>query len=239
MKNDSKKESAKKLIESLVFRSLLEFRSTFKWNEFTSLSEVSGWSALIEYAKTHNLPFLGEGSARIVFALPNTKYVLKIAKSDKGISQNQAEVDVYTNPKTKNIVAKIFNFDRDYTWIVSETVKEFESSEEFKQAVGIDITRLTSFYEDMLKHGDKWYEPTVKRITYDYGTTLVAKRYLKAADEIINNSLAKDFANLIQATELIRADLGVEEHWGKTASGRIVILDYGFTEEVYQKHYIE
>jgi hypothetical protein len=25
--------------------------------------------------------------------------------------------------------------------------------------------------------------------------------------------------------------------WGKTADGRLVLLDYGFTDDVYQKHY--
>ena len=32
-------------------------------------------------------------------------------------------------------------------------------------------------------------------------------------------------------------DLTVLDHWGKTPDGRVVILDYGFTEDVAEKHY--
>lgn len=69
-----------------------------------------------EYASL-NLEELGKGSSRIVYLL-SAKKVLKIALNVKGIAQNEAEIDIYTNPKTKAIIAKIFDYDVDYKYII-------------------------------------------------------------------------------------------------------------------------
>jgi hypothetical protein len=60
-----------------------------------------------------------------MYSPPNT--LLKIATGDSGVAQNKAEVDVFTNPKTKQIVATIFDFAKDYSWLSSELVNPFDS----------------------------------------------------------------------------------------------------------------
>ena len=37
--------------------------------------------------------------------------------------------------------------------------------------------------------------------------------------------------------DLLMGDVKEIDHWGKTSDGRIVLLDYGFTGEVWSKHY--
>lgn len=239
MSNKSNSPSSiKRLIESLVFQSLLEFRSKFKWNDFKGQSDVLSATDLIHYVEQTGLPFLGKGSSRVVFALPNTKYVLKLAKNQAGFAQNKAEVDVYTNPKTKNIVAQVFDWDSEYDmWIVSETVKEFRDGREFLDAVGIELRELIHFYDHMKEQGNGWYEKYLERAKKRYGDKYENNIYVLMSHRVHANPFSKDFANLVQAGDLMEGDLGKPEHWGKTADGRVVILDYGYTKSVHRNYY--
>ena len=40
---------------------------------------------------------------------------------------------------------------------------------------------------------------------------------------------------LILKLGLLEGDLAVLEHWGMTADGRIVCLDYGLTQDIYKQ----
>jgi hypothetical protein len=90
----------------------------------------------IEYAKSV-LPKIGEGSSRITFALSGGK-VLKIAKNQAGLGQNETEVSVYTNSRNTQFITKIFDFAPDYKWIISELVKPI-SEDKFEQ-----LTKLSA-----------------------------------------------------------------------------------------------
>jgi hypothetical protein len=63
------KKKVQKLIESVVFETLVEFRSSFRWED---LKKIQDPLERIKYAAA-NLPLLGHGSSRVAFALPNTK----------------------------------------------------------------------------------------------------------------------------------------------------------------------
>jgi hypothetical protein len=65
------------------------------------------------------------GSSRIVYKI-NDKMVLKLAKNQKGIGQNSVEADVGSK-NWYSIVTKVYDYDEDYKWIVSEYAQPFKS----------------------------------------------------------------------------------------------------------------
>jgi hypothetical protein len=210
----------KNLLESYI--SLLVEKihsSTFKLNEFKKLKTRND---KLDYAK-HSLESLGRGSARHVFAL-SSNYALKIAINPKGVAQNEAELDVYTNPKTKGIVAKIFDYDKDYHWIVSEIVKPFRTTGEFERFMGSnDWDDFDSSFDNIMWCADNPINPQAMNSIKNLPQKL--KDFIYALSE------------LIKINNLTPGDVINHEHWGHTTNGEVVILDYGLTEKVYDDHY--
>jgi hypothetical protein len=68
--------------------------------------------------------FIGSGVTRVVYDLGNG-YVMKIAKSKKGIKCNKREVDMYKSSlkPIRKYFAKIIDYDTDYRWV---TMKKYD-----------------------------------------------------------------------------------------------------------------
>ena len=251
----------KQLIEEIVAKELKlsEALRGFNFKKFVTIENLEEKIAFAE--KT--LPFLGKGSSRIVFAISSGK-VLKIARNEKGLSQNKAEVEVWTNPKTKPVVAKIFSADlKEYHWLISEIVNPFENSTDlWKEQVGLDYEVFSNIVFDWDKSGqpniETWLQETAKTLQAKLtkivnagqeGSPLynIVRRKLVPVLRINKSPIMKGVMYLIQQG-LVSGDLVVGldnqgqevnniDHFGKTIDGRIVVLDYGYTEEVYLQHY--
>jgi len=176
-------------------------------------------SQIVDYAMERLKP-IGEGSSRTAFEYSSGK-VLKIAKSFRGggnskagVAQNKAEVDAYTNPRIKPITTKIFEYDTNFNWIISELVRPATSSE-FKSYVGCPPYEAISLAEELNRRGEMDLE--------DF-------------DDKPNTEFIESVASLLKEGTM-GADLEVVDHWGKTSDGRIVVLDYGFTQEVFNDFY--
>lgn len=181
----------------------------FDMKKFKSLP---GSDQMIVYANKF-LQKLGEGSSRIAF-LMSGKYALKIALNQKGLSQNEAELDVCTNPASKAVVAKIYDFDDKHRWLISDLVREISNEAEFKSLTGV---RWTEEFCVWTSHGIR-----MKKVPENLPDDM----------EIVRSTIKMAIAN-----NLLPGDITKLEHWGKTTDGRVVLLDYGFTEDVYQSHY--
>lgn len=179
--------------------------------------------AMHEYAGKH-LVKLGSGSSRTVY-LFSSRFVLKVANVKvrsydmpvaAGMAQNRAEVDVYTNPATKNIVAKVYDFDPEFRWLVSELVRPIESKQEFEALTGTGWREFKNL------------------IDYDQGDW-----QLYASENQVPD-FARAVKRAMSSNQLHQGDLscgGCWEHFGKTSSGRVVLLDYGATEDVMNVWY--
>jgi hypothetical protein len=68
--------------------------------------------------------FIGAGASRVVYDLGDG-YVLKIAKSTKGILCNKMEVNLYESSlrPIKKYLAQIINYDTAYRWV---TMKKYD-----------------------------------------------------------------------------------------------------------------
>ncbi len=188
------------------------FGDKFDIKRFKSIDNIN---ILQEYAENF-LEFLGRGSSRTAFVLSN-RYALKIARNQKGVAQNEAEIDVYTNPKTQSVIAKVYDYDPENKWLIAEVVRPIEDPNEFEKLVGC----TTSEFAHAVKVGKR------------------TKSLESVPENVRNNKLVKAAINITLTNNLGVGDVIKPDHWGKTPDGRLVLLDYGFTEEVWDKHYSE
>ena len=114
---------------------------------FDILKSNKSFKSKLEYVKSI-LPRIGGGSSRAVFAVDDSK-VLKVAKNKKGLLQNRSEDDYVK--QQYDIVAKVFDSDRDNYFIEMERAKKV-SEKRFFQLTDISISDLESIlrYESSL-----------------------------------------------------------------------------------------
>lgn len=108
-----------------------------------TLKQIEDPQKILKYAmKTLGKP-LGQGSARIVFRLPDGDTVLKIAHNQgeglkAGLGQNEGEATA-SDFSQGNMFAKVLQKspDGNYTWIVSEYAKPLTSERDFERITKI------------------------------------------------------------------------------------------------------
>ena len=200
------------LIKEYVSLVLEKVRTTKKGSSFGNKFDIRKFKSLKDIKEINAyadsfLQKLGQGSSRAAYILSSSK-VLKIAVNKKGIAQNKTEMDVFTNPQTKPMISKIVDYDPEYTWLLADSVREFKSERDFEIAAKI---RFDDFIDEV--------------------------RNVKTGKSETNNQLVMNTVNTMNSTDLLIGDLAIVEHWGKSADGRVVLLDYGFTKEVWEKYY--
>lgn len=215
---------------------------------------------LPDYIRQHfpELKEVDTGSSRTVFII-DSKRVLKVAKNIKGKAQNKAEVEIYTSNKDSGLFTKVFRWNASYTWILSELVRPLKQYKEFEELTGLDFFTLEKAFHigempAMLEHYksqyegnnqvlQKWLSPNKPNYIdkYDIEGLQEKVQSLQKIYKSLTNPKVFDFLDKLlsvkEANELEEADLTSIGHWGKTADGRVVILDYGYTTNVRQTHY--
>lgn len=183
-----------KLLRMFVQNVLLESRL-----DVPTIRSMS-WKQLLGHA-SRELRQLGKGSSRVVFLL-SSKRVLKLARNDFGLEQNQQEVDLSTDPSVGPIIARVLDYDDKFRWVISELVRPLKGPVEFNALVGFPSWHLM----DVAYYGGQ--------LPYDISPG--ARRWAGVAIEFIKDH------------RLAPIDSASPTHWGKTPDGRIVLLDYGF-----------
>lgn len=208
------------IYEFILERILYEkIRGNFKIN---TLYTLKTYQDVLAYSQ-ESLKEIGKGSSRTVFAL-TSRFVLKVAHNQLGIAQNAAEVEIYTNPYSKPIAAKIIEYGKGYIWIISEIVKPINDIRDFKRYAGIPFHLLDKAIELSIDRGDRVEEI----INFVFRKDIIKTYSIK--DSVI--SWVKDVLITLAKTDLMPGDLFELSHWGKTSDGRVVLLDYGFTKDV-------
>lgn len=239
------------LFENMDEAALRGFSLDILKKETKRLKEEDGYIEDISYglsqlAEKYGLPYMGRGSSRVVYALSTGK-VLKISRDERGLAQTEAEVSVWTNPSTREVAAQVFDFDPDFNWSVMEIAKTFKSSNwrykaSLEHELGIPnsygatftiadiVGALLSDLSDGLPENI-----TEKLLELPRGQEIVLRKriesYLENPHPFVNK-----IKELVNNNDLDTGDL-VSDHFGKTADGRIVLIDYGLTEDVAQEFY--
>ncbi len=215
--------------------------------------EIGEWNIedisyrLSKLAEKYGLPYMGRGSSRVVYALSTGK-VLKISMDERGLAQTEAEVSVWTNPSTKEVAAQVFDFDPDYNWSVMEIARTFEYPDRnykaslehelgIPTAYGVKFTIAEIVNELLSDRSDGIATEAIqdKLLELPRGQMLVLKKRLEKYLENPHPFVDK-IADLVHNNDLNTGDI-VSDHFGKTADGRIVLIDYGFTEDVAEEFY--
>lgn len=181
----------------------------------------------------HNifLTRLGRGSSRTVYDLEDGN-VLKVARDAKGLSQNRAEFELAktgtSQGKIGGIIATIYDYGAGFSWLRSEKVEPLEHKKEF--------LRLTGFSFDLLKTALSMNLPFDKFVDWiaSIGIPDQMEELQKGKTQVFISSIL----DAQKAAKLLYGDLANISHWGETVDGRVVLLDYGFTEEVQMAHYV-
>lgn len=201
---------------------------------FEEFSKIKSFRGKIDYCN-RLLTRLSSGSARVVYKVDDEK-VLKIAKNNKGIAQNNVESDKYL--QQYGCFAEIFNYDVNNLWIEMELASKARLSD-FPKILGKSFDVLTSFVDYIN------FEYNNRRSRYFSRNT----RYDDYFDKIMNDEDYDDpfFEFAIDLAYYLRdytlegvGDFKRINSYGivkRNGKDKIVIIDYGINDEVYNDYY--
>lgn len=215
------------LIKKLIQEHLKKINEANNGNfSFNTLTSISTFSKRIDYCKQTLGNPIGNGSSRMVFQISDER-VLKIAKNKKGIAQNEVEGDY--GKQQYDIFPKLFNVDDDYIFLETEYVLPCKK-EDFPQALGITFEEYKDFifccYNSYARNGKELH------------TRMSNERYIELLDNNENlsaiNTYLADYQLETIGDLLYLRNLGLTMRDGEL---RIVILDDGLSDEVYNSYY--
>ena len=201
------------------------------WDQ-TIYSKPASFKERVAYAVSQAQK-LGTGSSRVVV---NIEYqgrptALKIAKNNKGLAQNNAEVSILNDGYASklDILIPLIDYDKEHTepvWLQTEMATKVTSDS--KLAAMIGCKRMFDLYRYLmaLKDGDQdAIDNTEERLQMGG----------------CNIDLLQEYGNrifdLVQNFGLKIGDLDLIANWG-IYNGKPVIIDVGFTEataHLYQR----
>ena len=172
---------------------------------------------------------VGSGSSRLVYQLDDEK-VLKLAKNEKGIAQNEEEY-YFGQEKFVDVTPHIFNEMCDlvnFTFIVSEYVLPAKEKD-FMELYGINFKTFISVINTVnVWYGGKRY----------LGTKVLSDEEMEYLQE--ENSDIKEFVDYVSNYQPPIGDMLRLTNYGmvmREGSPQIVLLDSGLTDEIYNKYY--
>lgn len=200
------------------------YPTSFDMETFKSLKSHS---ARNKYAAEH-LQRLSSGSSRIVYKIDEEK-VLKLAKNDKGVAQNEVEISHGQDDYLRYIVARVFDHDLKNLWLEMELARKLTKSE-FK--------KLTGFNFDDFAAAIANHEIDVRghKLSYKYKQQIDSK----IADAMWENEFIYGIFDYIGSYDVPAGDFQKLSSFGivkRNGQDEIVLIDYGLSEEVQSAHY--
>ncbi len=186
--------------------------------DLEKFKQLTSFKQRVDYCNS-TLRKLGSGSSRIVY-LVDDKTVLKLAKNQKGIAQNEVEIGA-SDTYYSDITAEVFDYDENSLWLEMELAKPINKAR-FQQILGYTVENFGIWVTNL------WNLNNRRKSYYTLD---------KQVEEIINES---DFANSVIAfiTDygLAPGDLGRISTYGEF-DGEVKIIDYGLNDDVLNSYY--
>ena len=173
------------------------------------------------------LPLVGNGSSRRCYELPDSS-VLKIAKNEKGIAQNDGETS-FDEGSDYELLNTPSDFCEHGTWLVCEKLEK-ATRKKFKEITGLDFNELSADLSELS--------------TYQVATSQRGG-YFSKEGEILDkfaasgNPVLERLVNFINDTGCLAGDFGKLNSWGIDGNGNIKAMDYGLTADDFLKHYVK
>lgn len=180
----------------------------------SNLEGLETYNARKKYAE-RNLKHLSSGSSRIVYLTPQ-KTIIKLAKNDKGIAQNEAE----SNPKMKSkFLNQIISYAKNGSWLETHYLEKI-TEKEFEQMTGLGFED----FGDSLRFGLKGVS----------GNKDAEKP--ENFDKVSQSDIYKELKDIGERFKLLPGDLARISSWG-TKDGRPVLIDAGLTRDIFDEFY--
>jgi len=216
----------KLLIKETISKISIEedYPTNFNMDEFYDLKS---FNQRIQFCEKY-LQRISSGSARIVYKIDEQK-VLKLAKNQKGIAQNETEIYWGNSSDFEDILAKTFNHHSDDLWVEMEYAKKITPTK-FKQLTNFYIGDVYDYLSNFqsIRNGKKPY------FNFDNDFDPELKKEL-------DNSKFLDLIKSFMENSRVRAgDMGRVSTYGivnRNGKELVVIVDYGLTEDVFDTHY--
>lgn len=192
------------------------------------LASIPTYAGRLKYCKQQLGNPIGSGSSRTVFQIDDEK-VLKLAKNQKGIAQNEKENEV-SRYYSADIFPEVYENAEDFSFLVSDFVLPAKP-QDFVQLLGIKwddyVALVTRLYLNYANNRQAWA----------IGDAMDSER----ANELLENNewlyelqcYMGDYG--IPFGDLVRiANYGLTNKDGHT---KLVILDSGLDEEILNSYY--
>jgi hypothetical protein len=196
---------------------------------------IRSYNGKIKYCQ-ERLQRISSGSSRIVYKIDDEK-VLKLAKNQKGLAQNEVEGGYKDDSLRPDILAQTYDADENGYWVEMELATKMKDSD-FKRTLGYPFEFIEYFidkiegewnsvknrYRSSVPNFEKWME-----LFYD-----------EVYDKFPNWEWFNQLAEYIRNFQPPTGDLQKLNSWGLVKrNGREVpiIIDFGITDEVMSTHY--
>lgn len=196
-----------------------------------TLSSIRSFAGKLKYCKQMLGPTFGSGSSRVIFEIDDNK-VLKLAKNQKGIAQNEFEDDT---SRYGSIVVKVFDCADDYTWLVEENCIPAKEKD-FEQILGIPFET----YCDLVKHSFNRYCRNGRQANTYILSPIECDRLLDQLYEQDEYGFIPQLFNLMGDYQLPWGDLTRISTYGmvnRDGKPEIVVIDSGLSEEILDTYY--
>lgn len=204
----------------------MAYPAQFSMDVFKSLSS---FAQRVRYCN-EKLQRISSGSARIVYKIDDEK-VLKLAKNKKGIAQNEAESGDYYLQQI-GCFAKIYDIDENCLWIEMQLAKKVKISD-FKRLTGYDWNTMCAW----IRYCVSQYKVTLGWLDESYVQLFNSEEWEKNYEYSIFSEVDEYLSNYQIGTY---GDLMRLSSWGvvkEDGEERLVIVDYGLTDNVWNDYY--
>lgn len=181
------------------------------------LNNIEGletYKARKDYAEK-NFERLSSGSSRIVF-LTSKKTVIKLAKNDRGLAQNEVEANPAMNSKHLN---KIISCAKNFSWMETYYLDKI-NEKEFEEMTGIKFDD----FDEAISYG-------LQNVSGNTG-----KEKPENFDEVSKSDIYKEMKNIGIKFKLMPGDMGRISSFGKK-DGHPILIDAGLSRDVFDKFY--
>lgn len=204
----------------------MAYPAGFNMQEMLSLPS---YAKRLQYCQLR-LRKLGSGSSRVVFAVDDEK-VLKVAKNQKGLAQNQEESQGWK--QSYDIFAKVYEASDDGVFLEMQFARKAKKSD-FKRLTGYDFDVMCA-----------WIRYTVSQYSRRpmYGTSQYSELFDSEewSDGIDNyNIFAMVYSYLCDTCLESFGDMTRLSSWGvvtENGEEKLVLIDFGLSDEVFADFY--
>lgn len=213
----------KDLIRKLLRENLMDEDYPSSWN-IDEFKRLNSFNKRVQYCNQH-LQRISSGSSRIVYRIDDEK-VLKLAKNQKGLAQNDGETNWANDNYYTMILARVFDFDQENSlWVEMELARPV-NKQMFRNYFGVDIRDFEEYITLMNN------KRVGKRVHFQPKPEVV---------EILDkNYFADRLIRFIADTDTIIGDFGKLSSYGlvrRDGKDEIVLIDFGLSENDFKSYY--